>query len=259
MKKEKYQEYNGLFGDAVDYHVYHLSKKEILLGAGMGIAAGGVITFIYFNIVILTLVCIPFCAVGGVLIFKNMLLEGRKKKLLFQFRDMLESVSSSLGSGQNVNHAFQGALKDLTSQYGEEAYIVEELKIINRGITSNIRIEELLQDFAKRSHNENVQNFADVFLVANKRGGDIRQVIFETKNVINEKIMVEQDIQTLISGKKNELNIMMLLPLIVVNQTKAMQGNSAEDAVLNFIIKLIAFGMFAIAYVVGQKMMKIEV
>lgn len=259
MKKEKYQEYNGLFGDAVDYQVYHMSKKEILLGALMGIAAGGVITFIYFNIVILTLICIPFCAVGGVVIFKNILLEGRKKKLLFQFRDMLESVSSSLGSGQNVNHAFHGALNDLTSQYGEEAYIVEELKIINRGITSNIRIEKLLQDFAKRSHNENVQNFADVFFVANKRGGDIRQVIFETKNVINEKIMVEQDIQTLISGKKNELNIMMLLPLIVVNQTKAMQGNSAEDAVLNFIVKLIAFGMFGIAYVIGQKMMKIEV
>ena len=259
MKKEKYREYNGLFGDAIDYKVYHMTIKEIVLGAMAGAGIGAVVIMIFFNLFILTLLAIPFCGAAGILILKNMLLENRKKKLLFQFRDMLESISASFGSGQNVSNAFQSALKDMQTQYGDSAYIVEELKIINHGILSNIRIEELLLDFAKRSHNENIQSFADVFTVANKRGGDIRQVIFETKNVINEKIMVEQDIQTLISGKKNELNIMMLLPLIVVNQTKAMQGNAAEDVALNFIIKLAAFGMFAIAYVIGQKMMKIEV
>ena len=99
-----------------------------------------------------------------------------------------------------------------------QADIVKELDIILSGLESNVTAEVLLKDFAKRSHNENIQNFADVFSVANRTGGNIRQIVYETKNVINDKINVEQEIQTLISGKKNELNIMMVLPLIVVTQ-----------------------------------------
>lgn len=258
MKKEKYQEYNGMFGDAVDYKVYHMTKQDTIVGALVGALVFAVAIAVFFNMLLLTILAIPVGVVAGVLIYKNMLLEKRSKKLIMQFRDMLESVSSSLGSGRNVSDAFGGAYQEMYAQYGENASIVHELAIIQRGISNNISIEALLQDFAVRSHNENIQNFADVFTVANRRGGNIRQIIFETKNVINEKIMVEQEIQTLISGKKNELNIMMVLPFIVVNQTKGMQSGSAEDFWLNFIVKLIAFVMFLIAYIVGQKMMKIK-
>lgn len=258
-KKEKYEEYNGLFHNGTDYAVYHMNKKEILLGGLFGGLAGGIVVMIFFGIWQMTVISIPFCIIAGIVIYKRMLLNKRKSRLVIQFRDMLESVSSSLGSGRNVKDAFAGALNDMTAQFGEHAEIVRELAIIKNGIASNINMEVLLQDFARRSHDENVQNFADVFAVANRRGGNIRQIIFETKNVIGDKIMIEQDIQTIISGKKNELNIMMVLPLIVVNQMKSMQGGSAGDMLFYLFIKLIAFFMFAAAYVLGRKMMKIEV
>lgn len=258
-KKEKYGEYNGLFHNGTDYAVYHLNIKEIVIGALAGGIAGGVVVAIFFGYWVFTVISLPFCAVAGVLIYKHMLLNKRKSRLVVQFRDMLEAVSSSLGSGRNVKDAFLGAHGDMQAQFGENAEIVKELSIIKNGIASNITMEVLLQDFARRSHDENVQNFADVFSVANRRGGNIRQIIFETKNVISEKIMVEQDIQTVISGKKNELNIMMVLPLIVVNQVKAMQGNTPADFIFNFLVKLAAFAMFAAAYLIGRKMMKIEV
>lgn len=258
-KKEKYEEYNGLFHNGTDYAVYHLNKKEILLGGLMGGLAGGVIVMIFFGIWQLTVISVPFCIIAGVVVYRKILLNRRSNRLVIQFRDMLESVSSSLGSGRNVKDAFTGALNDMAAQFGEHAEIVKELTIIRNGIASNINIEVLLQDFARRSHDENVQNFADVFAVANRRGGNIRQIIFETKNVIGDKIMIEQDIQTIISGKKNELNIMMALPLIVVNQTKSMQGSGTGDMLFNLFIKLIAFAMFLAAYVLGRKMMKIEV
>ncbi len=258
-KKEKYVEYDGLFHNATDYAVYHMSMKEKLLGGIVGTLAGGTVVFVFFGSVILAVLSLPLCFVGGIIVYRNMLLNKRNTQLVVQFRDMLESVSASLGSGRNVKDAFNSSYTDLKAQYGDNAVIVKELRIIGAGITNNVGLELLLQDFAKRSHNENVQNFADVFSVANKRGGNIRQIIFETKNVINEKIMVEQDIQTLISGKKNELNIMMVLPLIVVNQTKSMQGGGADDVLFGYLIKVVAFLLFIVAYVVGRKMMKIEV
>lgn len=258
-KKEKYKENNGIFDNAVDYAVYHMKLKETLLGAGLGTILGAVVIQIFFGIPFFTVLLVPLYMVSGAVGYRKVLLNKRKARLIVQFRDMLESISSSLGSGRNVTDAFNGALVEMRSQYGSNAVIVDELQIISEGLSNNVNIEVLLQDFANRSHDENIHNFADVFSVANRRGGNIRQIIYETKNVINDKIMVEQDIQTIISGKKNELNIMMIMPLIVVNMTKSMTGSASSDAVTGFLVKIVAFIMFVVAYIIGTKMMKIEV
>ena len=55
------------------------------------------------------------------------------------------------------------------------------------------------------------------------------------------------------------INIMMIMPLIVVNMTKSMTGNTSSDLIIGFLVKLVAFIMFVIAYIIGTKMMKIEV
>lgn len=200
-KKDPYVENNGIFKNSVDYAVYHMQFQETLLGAFLGIVVGAVVVQIFFGIWFLTILLVPLYLIGGVLVYRQILLNQRKVKLVKQFRDMLEAVSSSLGSGRNVTDAFEGAMKEMAAQYGVNAFIVKELAQINEGLANNINIEILLQDFAARSHDENIQNFADVFEVANRRGGNIRQIILETKNVIHDKIMVEQDIQTIISGR----------------------------------------------------------
>lgn len=258
-KKEKYVENKGIFGNATDYGIYHMKLKETILGAGAGVVLGAIVIQIFFGIPVFTVILIPVYMIIGAVVYRKILLNKRKAKLIVQFRDMLESISASLGSGRNVTDAFNGALDEMRSQYGTNAVIVDELKIISEGLGNNVNIEVLLQDFADRSYDENIHNFADVFSVANRRGGNIRQIIYETKNVINDKIMVEQDIQTIISGKKNELNIMMIMPLIVVNMTKSMMGNTSSDMITGFVVKIIAFMMFVIAYIIGVKMMKIEV
>lgn len=257
-REDKIVENNGIFHNSTDYAVYHMDLKETIVGALMGVGVGAVVVQIFFGIIFFTILLIPVYIMGGVIVYRRVLLNKRKEKLIRQFRDMIESVSSSLGSGRNISDSFMGALKEMETQYGAKAYIVDELKNIVVGLENNINIEVLLQDFAERSHDENVHNFADVFEVANRRGGNIRHIIFETKNVINDKITVEQDIQTIISGKKNELTIMMIMPLIVVNMTGSATGSSGGGALM-FSIKIVAFCIFILAYVVGQMMMKIEV
>lgn len=258
-KKEKYTEYTGLFHNGIDYAVYHMKKADWIIGGVGGAFLCGIVLQIFFSIPLLSLVSVPVGFIVGIRVYRGRLLNKRKNRLVMQFRDMLEAVSSSLGSGRNVKDAFTGAYEDMKMQYGEDAEIVGELQIIQAGINNNINIEVLLQDFAKRSHDENIGNFADVFAVANRRGGNIRQIIYETKNVINDKIMIEQEIRTLISGKKNELNIMMVLPLIVVSQTKSMQASASGNLAFTFLIKMIALAMFVVAYIIGRKMMDIKV
>lgn len=256
-KKERYIENKGVSGNGTDYAVYHMQLRETLTGALIGVIVGGAVVHVFFGFFLLTVILLPLYLAIGAIVYRKILLNKRKERLVRQFRDMLEAISSSLGTGRNITDSFEGALQEMISQYGINASIVTELSLIKEGLANNINIEILLKDFAARSHNENIQNFADVFEVANRRGGNLRQIIFETKNVINEKITIEQDIQTLISGKKNELNIMMVMPLIVVNMTKSATGGSG--GISEFLIKIVAFFLFIVAYIVGQKMMKIEV
>lgn len=259
FSKKKEEEYTGLFHNASDYGVYHMAFRQRLMGFLVGAVAGLVVIRIFFGNWVFSLLTIPFTGIAGVMVYKNMLHKKRNSLLLIQFRDMLESLSTSLGGGKNTVQAFEDARTDMMTQYGTEADIVKELRIIVSGLQSNVTAEALLLDFARRSHNENIQNFADVFEAANRSGGDVRQIVFETKNVINDKISVEQEIQTMISGKKNELNIMMVLPLIVVTQVGSMQEKATtEDAIFQFVVRLIALAMFILAYIVGQKMMQIE-
>ena len=258
-RKEKKEEYTGLFHNADDYGIYHMTAQQRILGFVVGMIAGAVVFQIFFGLWIFSIIAAAGCGIVGILAYKNILHKKRNALLLLEFRDMLESISTSLGSGKNTTQAFSDARSDMKNQYGEQTDIVKELDIILSGLESNVTAEVLLKDFAKRSHNENIQNFADVFSVANRTGGNIRQIVYETKNVINDKINVEQEIQTLISGKKNELNIMMVLPLIVVTQVKSMQASDTTgDMLFNFIVRLVALGMFVLAYIIGKRLMKIE-
>jgi len=258
-RKEKKEEYTGLFHNADDYGIYHMTAQQRILGFVVGMIAGAVVFQIFFGLWIFSILAAAGCGIVGILAYKSILHKKRNALLLLEFRDMLESISTSLGSGKNTTQAFSDARSDMKNQYGEQTDIVKELDIILSGLESNVTAEVLLKDFAKRSHNENIQNFADVFSVANRTGGNIRQIVYETKNVINDKINVEQEIQTLISGKKNELNIMMVLPLIVVTQVKSMQASDTTgDMLFNFIVRLVALGMFVLAYIIGKRLMKIE-
>ena len=129
------------------------------------------------------------------------------------------------------------------------------------GINSNINIETMLADFADRSELNDIKSCADVFEVSVKQGGNIKDIISATRDIINDKIEIEMEIGTLLSGNKNELNIMMIMPLIII---VSMEGLGSEMTVtgnspLNILIKIVALGMFAAAYVLGKKITTIKV
>lgn len=145
--------------------------------------------------------------------------------------------------------------------YGEQADITTELAIIVTGMESNIKVEDLLTNFAQRSGLEDVASFADVFRVSLRQGANIQNIIAATRDVINDKIEIEMEIQTIIAGNKNELNIMMVMPLIILISLGGMGSNmtAASNTPVNVVIKLIALGLFYLAYHLGRKFTDIKV
>ncbi len=255
-KKEVVERNTGIFGNAIDYSFYDMNTVEKLTGFLVGMIAGAVALQIFFGNIIVSIVLSFIPAVIGVKVNEARLKNKRVEVLLIQFKDLLESLCTSLGSGKNIPDAFAESYDDLRNQFGDDAYIVQEISHILVGIRNNYTIEMMLTDFAKRSQLEDIQSFADVFEVTNRLGGNIVRVIDETRNIIIEKVNIQIEIATLISGKKNELNIMLVLPFVVVTQTG---GFSEGSGALGIIAKIVALIMFIAAYVLGQKMIKIKI
>ena len=104
--------------------------------------------------------------------YKNFLQKRRLKKLLLEFKDLLETLTASYSAGQTTVQAFADARNDMENLYGEQADIVTELTMINAGLLHNYNIEDLLLNFAQRSGLDDVDSFASVFEVCNRKGGN---------------------------------------------------------------------------------------
>lgn len=258
FKKDKIIENRGMTGLGTDYNVYILSFQQKTIAMFVSFFIGFVASYIYFDNKFVSLCMGLILSLKSQTIYKKKLLKDRKKELRIQFRDLLESLSNSFTVGKTASGAFENAYGDMVAEYGEKSYIAQEILLIcetykNQGI----EIKELLKDFSNRSGIDDINSFAGVFDVTTDLGGNIAKVICETRDVISDKIEVELEIQTMVTGQQNQLNTLMIMPLVMSLLTR-MFGSTA-DSVLVITVKLIALLMFIIAYVLGKRIVDIKI
>ena len=258
--RKKYVPEKALFGQADDYYVYRMNSVEKGLGALMGFGAGFFVFMVFFRSILFSVIAGGLLAVPGIAKYRNYLKEKRMQNLLFQFRDMMESLSASYSAGKNTQGAFQDACADLISIYGEKADIVHELKLIVSGLYNGQNIDDMLSNFALRSHLDDIESFATIFEVTNRYGGNLKKVVGETRQIINEKIETEMEIRTLLTANKNDLNIMILMPVVLMLMLGGMGDMSiVQNTPVNVVIKLTALALFGGAYYMGRKIVDIRI
>lgn len=260
-KKETQQDAQPkrLFADSIDYRSYPVPLRERLACYVIGFAGGFALGEIFYGMLPLDLIAGIVCAFACVPLWRNFQRGRREKALKLQFRDMLESVSTSIGAGLNVMDSFLNAYNDMRLQYSEGAYITQELRNIVGGLNNNINIETMLNDFGERSGLESVQNFASVFETTYRKGGNIREVVKSTYEVINEKMEVETEIQTMVASANAELNMMLAMPVVIILLLRFMGGAFAgQGTALSIASTTVALVIFAGSYLVGRKIMTIR-
>ena len=185
----------------------------------------------------------------------------RKTALSQQFRDMLDGLTTSLGAGRNVNDAFFAVYDDLKLQYDENAYILKELEVIIAGIHNNIAIEEVLEDFGRRSGIGDIKSFADVFKVSYRKGGNIKDVIRNTHSILSDKMEITEEIETLVTSNKTEQNIMIFMPVALIGVIKIMSPDFSKNFVTptGIISTTFSILIFVIAYFVGKSVLDIKI
>ena len=192
---------------------------------------------------------------------KKQVRDKRKKMLKSQFRDLLEAFNSSLGAGKNVVDSFSAVYNDLNLQYEEDAFILKELEIILSGINNNIDIEDLLLDFGERSGIDDIKSFANVFKISYRKGGNIKETIRITHEILSDKMAIEEEIETKVTANKLEQKIMIVMPIGIIAMIKMMSAEFAANFVTpsGLIATTIAIVMFVISYFVGKAILDIKV
>lgn len=281
-KTEKMQEpqyYRSVTGEkTLNYHVYYMSVLEKIVYFVLAFAAGAAIGYLFYGgigkdeygdpttltYILNTVIMVGCGMVSGRLFLpvrNQQILNSRQRKLKSQFRDMLEALSTSLGSGENIQESFRNAYGDLENQYEEGTFILQELKIINNGVVNGVNIEELISDFGRRSACPDIEDFASVFEVCYRRGGNIRETIRNTCQIIVDKMAVAQEIETTVTGSKNEQYVMLVMPVCLVGMIKLSSAEFAENfvTVSGIISTTIAIALFIASYFVGRKLLDIKV
>lgn len=249
---------NGL----INYNVYNMTSEEKKKWALIAMAIAFIAAYIFYRSIIWAGV---FCLIGLKYpeLKKKDIIAKRKQKLLLQFKEALYVISTSLSAGKSVENAFIDAYDDLESvfDFGNENYILDELTYINRRIKMNQTIEDALEDFANRSGLEDVKTFSNVFSACKSTGGNLKSVTEITSTIIGEKINIKQDIQTLISGKKFEANILGVIPfgIVIFIEASAPEFISSLYTLPGRMLSTVALLIIGIAVLWAQKIMNIEV
>lgn len=199
----------------------------------------------------------------GVLYFREWNKNCCQKKMLdfrSAFQESMKLISASLRTGYSVENAIRETEKDLKKLYSEENRICREFSHMVHELDMNRTVEQVLNGFAKRVQQEDVQDFVIVFSTAKRAGGDSISILKNAIQMIGDKIEVEREIQVMLAAKKLEFQVMCMIPLGLVFYMRfsfteffdVLYGNP-----LGVILMTGCLAVYAFAWYLGRKMMDI--
>ena len=205
----------GRLPPEMDYAHYTFSRQEIVMYLMIGALFNAMISWLFYDSIIAWFLMLPLF----VLSLKEkgiQLCQKRKRKLELEFRDVIFSAASNLQAGYSVENAFREAYKDIVLLYGTESVMAGEMRLIFRKLSNNEQLESALLNLAKRSDVQDIRDFADIFSIAKRGGGDMRTIIANTAAIIGDKQEVRREIETVVSEKKLEQQIMKYIPFFII-------------------------------------------
>lgn len=260
-----------------NYRVYYMSMKEKIVYFAVAFVIGAFVGYLFYGGIgkdefgnptaITKILNILSPCVTGVIagtlflpIRVKQIIQKQKSELRTQFKDMLECLTTSLGAGKNVIDSFLSVQGDLAIQYEEQAFILQELKVIISGVQNNQDIEELIYDFGKRSDIQDIMVFANVFKISYRKGGNMKEIIRNTHDILKDKLEIREDIETMVTSNKTEQNVMTCMPIMLIGMIKMMSPEFASNfvSVTGIISTTVAVVMFVVAYYVGSQVLDIK-
>lgn len=150
----------------------------------------------------------------------------------------------------------------MEQQYGAESDVCMELRQIQHQLDCNVPLEQLVEDWGKRSHVEDMEQFGAIFAFAKRSGGDFIAIISDTVTRLTDKMELQQELETSLSARRMEQRIMNIVPLFILGFVRFSSGGFLDVMYHNpmgITVMTGCLAAYAGAFLWAERMMRIEV
>lgn len=244
-----------------DYAEYHFSVKEWALALLEGMSLVAVIGYFFYRSWFACLFLLP---VFGLFMRekKKDLAKKRRQELSLQFKDLVLALSANVKAGYSIENALRESYRDVELLYGADSPICFEVRHMLRGLENNVILEKLLYDLGIRSRLPDIMQFADVFLIAKRSGGNLTEILEKTAGVIEQKIETDKEIQLMIGARKMEQKIMNMVPFLIIFYIGTTSRGFFDVLYHNIVgvaVMTVCLLFYGAAYLLSKKIVEIEV
>lgn len=237
----------------MDYQVYVPEKREriryFLISCALAVTTG----YLFYGSLIAGIL-IALLSIPGERIYR----EYRRKRVLeelrYSFKDLLYSLSSSIGAGRQIPEGLVEAEHNLSRMYQGEKPIMREIRYMNYQIKSVNRDENLLlRDLGRRSGLREIQEFAGVYETCRATGANLSAVVAKTVEMLTDRFNAAREKEKEIRGKMNEARIITFMPFLIIVFLKITSPGYLDpvyEMFLGRIIMSLALGIIVFSYYV---------
>lgn len=244
-----------------DYAEYRFSLKEGALASLEGIFLVAMVGYFFYRSLLSCIFLLP------VFVFflrkkKRDMAKKRRQELSLQFKDLVLALSANVKAGYSIENAMREAYQDVELLYGAESPVCLEVRHILRGLDNNVILEKLLYDLGVRSRLPDIMQFADVFLIAKRSGGNLTEILEKTAGVIEQKIETDKEIQLMIGARKMEQKIMNMVPFLIIFYIGTTSRGFFDVLYHNLIgaaVMTVCLLFYGTAYLLSERIVEIEV
>lgn len=144
------------------------------------------------------------------------LVNRRKEKTLGDFSEFLDGVNIMLMAGKSIENSFECVYAEMIENQVKDGVFLRGIRELITGIHGGLNSEEVLKELSVTLDIGLVYDFVKGFEVSYRKGGDINKLINMTSSIIGDKLDTSVEIDALLSGKRYEIGVMKVMPLIMI-------------------------------------------
>lgn len=244
-----------------DYDSYPFSIREIALVAGKSAAVTGIFSGMFYRS---WLGLLAFPAVLALLLKKEKKekTQKRKERLSLQFKDTILAVIAGIQAGSSIENAFLDAEGEIAALHGRDSEMALELSLIRKGLKNRVPLEGMLLNLGKRSSVEEIHDFTEVFAVAKRQGGNLKEIIRRTADLTGQRMEVKREINTMLAARKYEQRVMNLVPFLLYGYMQLSSPGFFDILYHNgagVMIMTLCLGLYLLSCFLSEKIMDIRI
>lgn len=206
---------------------------------------------------------VPMSVLGGIFYGyeKKDLLSKKKEEIRKQFKELLFLTLSAQKAGYSIENAFLCSYEDLKNLFGKDSYICCLLVQMKIETENHIPMSELWKKAGESSNIVEIQEFAYIFEIAQKRGGNMVAMLENTAGVIANKTETKNEIAILTAAGKMEMKIMNFMPFVVLLYVEIMYPGYFSNMYAlpeGRLVMTVCLGIYVVAYHIGRRIVLME-